>query len=369
MTRPTEDAPAPEETGAGTVPDAGSSEDMRPSEGNVSMGAAHRVLRMGALSVAVALLLSGASALAAQDAPDGTTELTQSAPATTAPPVTEPPTTAPPLTEPPPTTTPPTTTAPAPDGSILTLQRRLGELGYDIGTPDGEWGWRTYHTVMAFQKIEGLARTGKDSPQVRAALERASRPGAVVPNGEPNRVEVDLQRQVLLLWKGGELARVLSVSTGNGKRYCVDGDCDTAITPTGSFRIGRKFAGKEVSRLGELFHPMYFYGGIAIHGSPSVPGGPASHGCVRIPMYAAASLFDQVPRGMAVYVTGNGPSAAAVPPPPDKPTVQIKTPPPTEAPTPPPTDPKPATPPPTESPSTTKPTTASRQTIPSVPTR
>jgi peptidoglycan hydrolase-like protein with peptidoglycan-binding domain len=366
VTSPTDDSPSADDTGAGTVPGAGSSEDMEPAEGNASMGTGRRVLRMGALSVAVALLLSGASALAAQDGRNGTTQLTQSAPSTTTPPVTEPPTTTPPVTEPP-TTTPPSTTPPAPDGSILALQQRLGELGYDIGTPDGEWGWRTHHTVMAFQKIEGLSRTGKDGPEVRAALATATRPGPVVPNGEANRVEVDLQRQVLLLWRGGELARILSVSTGNGKRYCVDGDCDTAITPTGSFRIGRKFAGKEVSRLGELFHPMYFYGGIAIHGSPSVPGGPASHGCVRIPMYAAASLFEQVPRGMAVYVVGNGPSAAAVPPPPDKPTVQTKTPPPTEPPAPPPTDPQPTTPPPTEPPATTIPATT--PTVPKMPTR
>ena len=341
---------------------AGTDPGCESSEGYMGRGSAHRVLRMGALSVSVALLLSGASALASQEGREGTTELTQSGPATTAPPpVTEPPTTTPPETTV--DTAPPTTTPPAPDGSILALQQRLGELGYDIGTPDGEWGWRTHHTVMAFQKMEGLARTGKDNPELRAALPGASKPGPLVPHGEANRVEVDLQRQVLLLWKNNELARVLSVSTGNGKRYCVDGDCDTAITPTGSFRVGRKFAGKEVSRLGELFHPMYFYGGIAIHGSPSVPAGPASHGCVRIPMYSAASLFEQVPRGMAVYVTGNGPSAAAVPPPPDKPTEQKKTPPPTEPAKPPPTDPKPTTPPPTETTSTIP----ERPTIPDMP--
>ncbi len=352
MTRPTDDVPEYEAA-------EGTSSGPHSSKGYMSMGAGGRALRMGALSLAIALLASGASALATQDRRPGTVELTEPPPSDT---TTVPPTTAPPETTV--VTTPPTTAPPAPpepDGSILVLQRRLAELGYDIGTPDGSWGWRTHHTVMAFQKVEGLARTGKDSPEVRAALARASKPGPFVPNGEPNRVEVDLQRQVLLLWKGGVLARILSVSTGNGKRYCVDGDCDTAVTPTGSFRIGRKYAGKEVSRLGELFHPMYFYGGIAIHGSPSVPGQPASHGCVRVPMYAAASLFDQVPRGTAVYVTGNGPSAAVVAPPPDKPSVQSKTPPPTEPPAPPPTDPPPTAPPPTAAPPTTLPP---RPTIP-----
>ena len=101
------------------------------------MGAAHRVLRMVALSVAVALLLSGASALASQDGNDSTTALTQSGPTTTTPPVTEPTTTVPPETTV--VTTPPTTAPRAPaDGSILALQQRLAELGYDIGTSDGE---------------------------------------------------------------------------------------------------------------------------------------------------------------------------------------------------------------------------------------
>lgn len=231
-------------------------------------------------------------------------------------------------------TVPPTTEAPKPviDPDVLGLQQRLAALGYDVGTPDGVFGSRTAHTVMAFQKVEGLKRTGEDNAAVRAALAKATPPSALVPNGEANRVEVDIDRQVLLLWNGGRLARILSVSTGSGQRYCVDSECDVAVTPTGTFRVGRKFSGVEVSRLGELWSPSYFYGGIAMHGSPSVPGYPASHGCVRIPMYAAASLFDQTPAGMAVYVVGSGPSAKVVAPPPDEPTRPA---------TPPPTDPEP----------------------------
>jgi peptidoglycan hydrolase-like protein with peptidoglycan-binding domain len=222
-----------------------------------------------------------------------------------------------------------TTAAAAPvkaDGSILELQQKLAELGYDVGTPDGFGGWQTYYAIFAFQKVEGLSRTGEDNAEVRDALTRATRPGPMVPGGESNRVEIDLDRQVLFLWKGGALARILPVSTGSGEYYCVDGECDTAITPTGTFRIGRKARGLEVSRLGELYDPMYFYGGIAIHGSPSIPGYPASHGCVRVPMYASPTLFDQVPSGTAVYVVGNGPAAADVPPPPDEP-VAVPTPP------------------------------------------
>jgi hypothetical protein len=53
-----------------------------------------------------------------------------------------------------------------------------------------------------------------------------------------------------------------------------------------------------------LYNPVFFNGGIAVHGAPSVPAYPASHGCVRIPMSASRWFYDTVPRGFAVYVLG-----------------------------------------------------------------
>jgi hypothetical protein len=143
---------------------------------------------------------------------------------------------------------------------------------------------------------------------VVSALSGASVPAAMLPGGGADRVEIDLPRQVLFLWQGNSLVRILPVSTGTGKRYCVDGACARAVTPGGSFRVSRKILGLRVSRLGQLYNPLYFNGGIAIHGSPSVPGHPASHGCVRIPMSASAWFFHAVPRGTPVYVVG-GPRA------------------------------------------------------------
>jgi lipoprotein-anchoring transpeptidase ErfK/SrfK len=192
------------------------------------------------------------------------------------------------------------------------MQERLAELGYDIGTPDGKWGARTSYSLMAFQKVEGLTRDGQDGPETQAALAKASKPGPMVPGGAANRIEVDVARQVLFHWVNGSLSRILPVSTGNDEYYCVDGECSVAVTPGGSFRIGRKAAGLEVAPLGELWWPMYFNGGIAIHGSPSIPPYPASHGCVRIPMYAAPTFYDQVPAGTRVHVL-NSPEAQAPP--------------------------------------------------------
>lgn len=196
--------------------------------------------------------------------------------------------------------------------TVLKLQERLAELGYDIGTPDGKWGARTTYSLMAFQKVEGLSVDGEDGPQTQAALAAASPPGPMLPGGAPTRIEIDVARQVLFHWVGGSLARILPVSTGNNEHYCVDGECSVAVTPGGSFRIGRKAAGLEVAPLGELWWPMYFNGGIAIHGSPSVPAYPASHGCIRIPMYAAPTFYNEVPAGTRVHVL-NSPEAVAPP--------------------------------------------------------
>jgi peptidoglycan hydrolase-like protein with peptidoglycan-binding domain len=187
---------------------------------------------------------------------------------------------------------------------VQAFEQRLTDLKYDAGKVDGTFDAATGHAVMAFQKATGMARTGRATPDVIDAAARAGEPGPMLPDGGANRVEIDLKRQVLQLYKGGALVRVLSVSTGNNKRYCVDGECAVAVTPGGSFKVNRKIRGLRVSRLGQLYNPLYFNGGIAMHGSASVPATAASHGCVRVPMNSSLWLFDNVPSGTPVYVIG-----------------------------------------------------------------
>jgi len=219
---------------------------------------------------------------------------------------TEPPTT---------TTTPPSTTTTIPGlgpgakgPEVRALEQRLFDLRYDPGKVDGVFDAGTGQAVLAFQKVNAMARTSRATPDVVASVSRARPPAPLLASGGATRVEIDLKRQVLFLWTGGALTRILPVSTGNGKRYCVQGACATAVTPGGSYRVGQKIRGLRVSRLGQLYNPLYFNGGIAIHGASSVPAQPASHGCVRIPMSASLWFFDAVPSGTPVYVFG-GPRA------------------------------------------------------------
>jgi len=40
-----------------------------------------------------------------------------------------------------------------------------------------------------------------------------------------------------------------------------------------------------------MYYSNYFIGGFAIHGYVDVPPYPASHGCVRVPMWIATHLY------------------------------------------------------------------------------
>jgi peptidoglycan hydrolase-like protein with peptidoglycan-binding domain len=239
---------------------------------------------------------------------------------TTAPPTTTtsttPPTTAPPAASPAPPAAPVDGLVRGSSGdAVLALQQRLVELNYDPGTVDGKYGGGTAVAVMAFQKANGMPRTGQATQTVLDALAVATDPAPMLPEGGATRIEVDFARQILLYWRDGELVKILPVSTGNGKRYCEGGACGVAVTPSGSFRIERRIKGLRRSRLGILHNPLYFKGGYAIHGSPSVPAGPASHGCVRVPIHSSAWLFDNVPNGTPVYLIGGKNPAVPFPPP------------------------------------------------------
>jgi peptidoglycan hydrolase-like protein with peptidoglycan-binding domain len=216
------------------------------------------------------------------------------------------------------TTLPPTSTTLPFDGlrpgdkgpRVAELQQHLATLHYDVPTADASYGPGTQQAVMAFQKVNGLGRDGVAGPQTLARLSASSTPAPMVPNGGATRVEVDVARQVLFFYKANALFRIVSVSTGSGSRYCVKSRCNAAVTPGGSFRVRGKVAGWQTGDLGRLYKPSYFNGNIAIHGALSVPAGPASHGCVRVPMSSADWIFSSLPVGTPVYVL-NGPKVPA----------------------------------------------------------
>ncbi len=182
---------------------------------------------------------------------------------------------------------------------VRNLQSRLLELGY-WGPVDGRFGPLTTQQVYAFQKVNGLPRDGVLDATEMAVLERAGRP---LPrdNARGLTVEVDKRRQVLMVIRDGQVEWVFNTSTGNNRPY---GRGAVAVTPQGRFTFNRQINGLRISPLGALFRPKYFVGGFAIHGSPSVPPFPASHGCVRLTNGAINFIWDHnvIPLGTPLWI-------------------------------------------------------------------
>ena len=192
-------------------------------------------------------------------------------------------------------------TGPLKRAELREAERRLSEMGYWTGPVDGVIDSATQLALVTFQKWEDRRITGRLTRAELNAIRNATPPRPKDPGYK--HVEVDLDRQVLLLTDDdGTVTRMLPVSTGSGQRYEEKRMSGLAYTPRGRFRIYNKIDGWRKSPLGLLYYPNYFSDGLAIHGNPSVPHAPRSHGCVRIPMFAAEEISKQLPVGTIVLI-------------------------------------------------------------------
>src|SRR5712692_8367630 len=96
--------------------------------------------------------------------------------------------------------------------------------------------------------------------------------------------------------------RVLPVSTGTGQPFIDEAQTSIAYTPRGRFVVYRKGVGWEKGPLGSVYYANFISGGVAIHGSRNVPIQPASHGCIRIPTFAAREVSKLLRLGTIVLV-------------------------------------------------------------------
>ncbi|MDX6569873.1 MAG: hypothetical protein QOH15_2451 [Gaiellales bacterium] len=175
--------------------------------------------------------------------------------------------------------------------AVLGLKRRLASLTFHQDDLSATWSEQTSDAVLAFQKAEGLPRTALADRVTLARLAIADAPKARH-GGKGLHIEIDKARQILQLVRDGRVTGTLHVSTGA-----------TGNTPVGHWNVLWK-APSTHTWLGPaiLFRTMTFHGGFAIHGFSPVPAYPASHGCVREPMWAANWTYEQTPVGTAVDV-------------------------------------------------------------------
>ncbi|MFL5928543.1 MAG: L,D-transpeptidase family protein [Gaiellaceae bacterium] len=177
----------------------------------------------------------------------------------------------------------PTLTAGAQGASVRQLEQRLQELHYAVKA-DGYYGDDDVEAIYAFQKVAGMPRTGSVTADVWRHLA-----GAQIPHARygGDHVEIDKTRQVIFIVRGGQVMLVVATSTGA-----------SGNTPIGVWHVYRKVPGYDWV----LYYPNYFLRGFAVHGYPDVPPYPASHGCSRVPMWVATTVYALMPPGSPVYV-------------------------------------------------------------------
>ena len=142
--------------------------------------------------------------------------------------------------------------------AVTDVQNRLLALGYWLPGVNGVFDANTQQAVYAFQKANGLPRTGvgrrRDpgrAPHRAAVRVPASTSGYVI--------EIDKTRQILIVASNGARAvgvqRVDRVPTtrtrSTASRY-------TAHTPEGMFTVIRQVDGPDQGPLGTLWRPKYF---------------------------------------------------------------------------------------------------------------
>ncbi|MBK7722726.1 MAG: murein L,D-transpeptidase [Austwickia sp.] len=151
---------------------------------------------------------------------------------------------------------------------VIALQQALNALGYWCGAETGSYALTTVQAVTAVQKVAGLPRRGVCDDATWAALTAGRVP---TPRSRSGRVvEIDKSRQVLSVVSSGRVVLIINTSTGK---------VPTMTTPSGRWRFQRAAQGWETPM---MYRSRYFHRGYAVHGSPSVPPQPASHGCARV---------------------------------------------------------------------------------------
>jgi L,D-transpeptidase catalytic domain/Putative peptidoglycan binding domain/PKD domain len=171
--------------------------------------------------------------------------------------------------------------------SVRGLEQRLRQLHYALGSADGYYGVDTSDAVVAFQKLHGLPRTGATDLRFWRALDHAAIPTARHTEAALH-VEVSKELQVLFIVRDGEVSLIVPVSTGA-----------TGNTPLGTWHVYSRLPGYNAE---EMYYSSFFTGAFAIHGYHSVPAYPASHGCVRIPIWVAKRIYSLIDYGTTVYI-------------------------------------------------------------------
>jgi hypothetical protein len=170
--------------------------------------------------------------------------------------------------------------------SVRLFQHELRQLAY-VAPLNGRFDAATGRALIAYRKVTGMSR--RPSAGYGVARKLAAGKGRFhlrYPNAG-RHVEVSIRKQVMAFASNGKVVRIYHVSTGKPS------------TPTvrGTYRVYSKDPGTNAKG---MVMSSYFTGGYAIHGYAEVPVYAASHGCVRVPVPNASSIYNWVHMGTRV---------------------------------------------------------------------
>ncbi|MFZ4717890.1 MAG: L,D-transpeptidase family protein [Ilumatobacteraceae bacterium] len=193
---------------------------------------------------------------------------------------------------------------------VKSMQQRLKDFGFDPGPIDGQFGTGTEQALWAF---EGLVLQRRYDQQT-GVLDNSTwqlmqdpiqfKPRRPQPAGATH-MEIYLDLQAAIVFTDAKPTLITHISSGTGETWCEiitqDTDelgqplpepvkkdvCGVSKTPGGVFQFYRRVEGNRQGPLGGMYNPVYFNYGIAVHGARNVPSEPASHGCIRLPMFIA----------------------------------------------------------------------------------
>jgi hypothetical protein len=171
---------------------------------------------------------------------------------------------------------------------VKLLQKGLHSLAY-VTPQNGSFGPATGRAVLAFRKANNMARTMSADHSVLARLFRHEGGFTLKYPNAGKHVEFDWSRQVLVFADGGRPVRIYHASSGKPS------------TPTvfGTFHFYSKTPGTNAKG---MVDSNYFIRGYAIHGYAEVPPYAASHGCIRVPIPDAASIYAWISLGDTIFI-------------------------------------------------------------------
>jgi hypothetical protein len=172
---------------------------------------------------------------------------------------------------------------------VQLIQQRLRALHFYL-IESGVYDSYTGLAIDAYHRLLGWGTSQRlDAATVRFLLNGWGQFKVRFPN-QGRHAEGNLARQVLALINGSQVYALYPISSGKPS------------TPTilGQFHVYSKVPGYLPDG---MFFSNFFTGGYAIHGYNPAPDYPASHGCMRLPIQDAISVYNwlQIGNGVDTY--------------------------------------------------------------------